>query len=131
MQILFLDLYYQKPKNTSLDFICFYLHLSIHYNFLPSTCQFLVPLPKRIDNPFYTSGCKYLFFYRLPNSNLFTHLMLFSREKPLVKSTAPGSIFYNVVFRSIIPKTKNTLLQFLLPLLFCVLVQSIIQTYTI
>jgi hypothetical protein len=35
----------------------------------------------------------YLFFYQLPNSNLFTHRMLFSREKPLVKSTAPGSIF--------------------------------------
>ena len=34
----------------------------------------------------------YLLFYELPNSNLFTHRMLFSREKPLVKTMAPGSI---------------------------------------
>src|SRR3989337_2121936 len=33
----------------------------------------------------------YLLFYQLPNSNLFTHRMLFSREKPLVKTMAPGS----------------------------------------
>ena len=32
----------------------------------------------------------YLLFYQLPNSNLFTHHMLFSREKPLVKTMAPG-----------------------------------------
>jgi hypothetical protein len=35
----------------------------------------------------------YLLFYQLPNSNLFTHRMLFSREKPLVKPMAPGSTF--------------------------------------
>ena len=34
----------------------------------------------------------YLLFYQLPKSNLSTHRMLFSREKPLVKSMAPGSI---------------------------------------
>ena len=34
----------------------------------------------------------YLLFYQLPYSNLSTHRMLFSREKPLVKSMAPGSI---------------------------------------
>ena len=34
----------------------------------------------------------YLLFYQLPNSNLSTHRMLFSREKTLVKSMAPGSI---------------------------------------
>jgi hypothetical protein len=43
----------------------------------------------------------YLLFYQLPNSNLFTHRMLFSREMPLVKSTAPGSISYHIIFRSI------------------------------
>ena len=35
----------------------------------------------------------YLFFYQLSNSNLFTHRMLFSREKPLVKTMDPGSTF--------------------------------------
>ena len=51
----------------------------------------------------------YLLFYQLPNSNLFTHRMLFSREKPLVKSTARGSIFYRIVFKSIIPKPQKYL----------------------
>ena len=36
--------------------------------------------------------------YQLPNSNLLTRPVLFSREKPLVKSTAPGSIFYHICF---------------------------------
>ena len=35
----------------------------------------------------------YALFYQLPNSNLFTHRMLSSREKPLVKTMAPGSTF--------------------------------------
>ena len=35
-------------------------------------------------------------FYQLLNSNLFTHGMLFSLEKPLVKTMAPGSIFYRI-----------------------------------
>ena len=35
----------------------------------------------------------YLLFYQFPNNNLFTHGMLCSREKPLVKTMAPGSIF--------------------------------------
>ena len=34
----------------------------------------------------------YLKFYQLPNSNLFTHCLLFSREKPLVKLTAARSL---------------------------------------
>ena len=38
----------------------------------------------------------YLLFYQLLNSNLFTHGMLFSLEKPLVKTMAPGSIFYHI-----------------------------------
>ena len=64
----------------------------------------------------------YLIFYQLPNSNLFTHHMLFSREKPLVKSTAPGSIFSYICFPIyfllylisdlVFPKPKNTLLHF-------------------
>ena len=35
----------------------------------------------------------YALFYQLLNSNMFTHRMLYSREKPLVKIMAPGSIF--------------------------------------
>ena len=35
----------------------------------------------------------YLLFYQFPDSNLFTNCMLFSREKPLVKTMAPGSTF--------------------------------------
>ena len=34
----------------------------------------------------------YALFYQLPNSNLFTHRMLSSREKPLVKTMAPGHL---------------------------------------
>ena len=37
----------------------------------------------------------YSLFYQLPNSNLFTHRMLFSRDKPLVKTMARGSIIIN------------------------------------
>ena len=43
----------------------------------------------------------YLFIYQLLNSNLFTHRMLCSREKPLVKTMAPGAYFI------IIAKTLN------------------------
>ena len=46
----------------------------------------------------------YLLFYQLPNSNLSTHRMLFSREKPLVKPMAPGS------YESQITKTLEILL---------------------
>jgi hypothetical protein len=53
----------------------------------------------------------YLLYYQLPNSNLFTHRMLFSREKTLMKTMAPGSIFYHI-------KTKNTFLQFYFILCF-------------
>ena len=35
LHLLFSDLYYQKPKNTSLCFICRYLHISIYHNFYP------------------------------------------------------------------------------------------------
>ena len=38
----------------------------------------------------------YLLFYQLPDNNLFTHRMLFPREKPLVKPMAPGSIFHYI-----------------------------------
>ena len=40
-------------------------------------------------------------FYQLLNSNLFTHRMLCSRKKPLVKPMAPGSISYHICFQSI------------------------------
>ena len=62
-------------------------------------------------------------FYQLPNSNLLTHRMLFSQEKPLVESTAPGLFFIIFTFTIyihlllfsdlLIQKYKNTLLQFL------------------
>ena len=45
--LLFSDLYYQKPKNTLLHFIHFYLHLSIYYNFILSLRHFLALLPER------------------------------------------------------------------------------------
>ena len=38
----------------------------------------------------------YALFYQLPNSNLFTHHMLSSREKPLVKTMPLGSIFHHI-----------------------------------
>ena len=54
----------------------------------------------------------------MPNSDLFTHrLLFFSREKPLVKSMAPGSLLYHIclcdlfsfafIFRSIKPKIQK------------------------
>ena len=38
----------------------------------------------------------YLLFYQFLNSNLSTHRMLFSREKPLVKTMAPG--LFSIVY---------------------------------
>ena len=68
----------------------------------------------------------------LSNSNLFTHRMLFSREKPLVKSMTPGSIFYHIVFRSIIPKPQKYLAALFLYLFYFVfLLDLFIQSYTI
>ena len=65
----------------------------------------------------------YLIFYQLPNSNLFTHRVLYSWEKPLVKPTAPGCILliycfpiylFPLLFSDLlIQKPKNTLLHFL------------------
>ena len=63
----------------------------------------------------------YLLFYQFPSSNLFTHHMLFSREKPLVKTMAPGSIFYHIL------KPKIPCYNFLLFILFCIFVRSIYQ----
>ena len=74
----------------------------------------------------------YLFFYQLRNSNFFTHRVLFSREKPLVKSTAPGSIFYHIAFKSIIPKTQKYLAALFLYLFYFVfLLDLFIQSHTI
>ena len=53
----------------------------------------------------------YSLCYQLPNSNLFTHRILFSREKPLVKTMAPQAYFPSYIFRYINQKPKNTLLQ--------------------
>ena len=64
--------------------------------------------------------------------NLFTHRMLFSREKPLVKSTAAGSIFYHIVFRSINPKIQKYLAALFLYLFYFVFLQDLfIQSHTI
>src|SRR3989337_1662758 len=60
----------------------------------------------------------YSLFYQLLSSNLFTHRMLFSREKPLVKTMALGSISYHI-------KPKIPCCTFSLFILFCVLVRSI------
>ena len=43
----------------------------------------------------------YLPFYKLPNSNLFTHRMLFSREKLLVKAMVPG-LSFTILFSDIL-----------------------------
>ena len=60
----------------------------------------------------------------MPKSNLFTHRLLFSREKPLVKLTAPGSSFSYICFAIYFictfysdllnQKYKSTLLHFIL-----------------
>ena len=63
----------------------------------------------------------YLLVYQLPNSNLFTHCMLFSRKKPLVKSTALGLSFIILFSDLLFQKHKNTFLHFSLLILFCVL----------
>ena len=55
----------------------------------------------------------YALFYQLLNSNLFTHHMLYSREKPLVKPMAPGSIFHHIFSDLQTKKPKNTVLQFI------------------
>ena len=73
----------------------------------------------------------YLLFYQLPNNNLFTHVMLFSREKPLVKSIAQG-LFPIILFSDLfIQKTKNNLLHFFFTyfiLCFCLIyLSSLIQ----
>ena len=63
----------------------------------------------------------YLLFYQLLGHNLSTHRMLFSREKPLVKTMASGSIFYHIL------KLKY-LATFLLFSLFCILSDLSIKT---
>ena len=74
----------------------------------------------------------YSLFYQLHNSNYFTHRMLFSQEKPLVKSTAPGSIFYHIVFRSIYPEIQKYLSTLFLYLFYFVfLLDLFINSQTI
>ena len=62
----------------------------------------------------------YLLFCQFPNSNLFTHRMLFSREKPLVKTMAPGLF-------PIVLKPKIPCCNFPLFIWIYVLVRSIYQ----
>ena len=74
----------------------------------------------------------YLLFYQLPNSNLFTNRMLFSQEKPLLKSMPPGSISYDIIFRSINPKIQKYLAALFLYLFYFVfLLDLFIQSHTI
>ena len=49
----------------------------------------------------------YLLFYQLPNSNLFTHHMLFSREKPLVNLWPLGLFYFPFISRAIKPKIQK------------------------
>ena len=66
----------------------------------------------------------YYLFNQLPNSDLFTHRMLFSREKPLVKTMATGSYFYHIL------KSKNTFLRFyLLCFILCFIYLSITMRF--
>ena len=77
----------------------------------------------------YRHNC--LFFYQLPNSNLFTHRMLFSREKQQVKYRAPRSVSYHIVFRSIIRKNKKILAALFLDLFYFMFLQDLfIQSHT-
>ena len=62
----------------------------------------------------------YSLFYQFPNNNLFTHRMLFSWEKPLVKTTA--SDLFPIIFNLKIPCCTFSLF-----FLFYVLVRSIYQ----
>ena len=74
----------------------------------------------------------YLLYYQFSNGNLFTHRMLFSQKKPLVKSMAPGSIFDHIVFRSIIPKPQKCIAAIFLDLFyFMFLLHLFIQSHTI
>ncbi|XBI58756.1 hypothetical protein VPH35_039943 [Triticum aestivum] len=72
----FLDLYYRNPKNISLNFFAF---ICIYQSTRILSCQldnFWHHYPKGIDNPFNTSGCKYLFFvcrYRLRSVAWFSY----------------------------------------------------------
>ena len=71
----------------------------------------------------------YLLFYQSLNSNLFTHRMLFSREKPLVKSTAPG-LFYIILLSDLLFwKPKNTLLHFFFLYFILCFIRSIYPIY--
>ena len=68
----------------------------------------------------------YLLFYQLPNSNLFTHRMLFSREKPVAKTMAPGSIFYHIL-----KQKKNLAAIFFYLFYFVFLSDLFIKSHTI
>ena len=66
----------------------------------------------------------YALLYQFPNSNLFTHRMLFSREKPLLNTMA-WVYFYHI------KNPKNALPNFTLFILFVFLLDLFIQSCTI
>ena len=66
------------------------------------------------------------FFYQLPNSNLFTLHMLFSWEKPLVKSTTPG--LFPIIFFQIYYSKNPKIPCCTFCLFFCAFIKSIYQT---
>ena len=63
----------------------------------------------------------YFLLCQFPNNNLSTHRMLFSREKPLVKTMPPGSTF--IIYKIL----KIPYCNFTLFILFCIFVLSIYQ----
>ena len=61
--LLFSDQLIQKPQNTLLQFIIIYFISRSRQIYLSNLLQFYLSFyPRGIDNPFLTSGCKYLFF---------------------------------------------------------------------
>ena len=60
---LFSDLLFQKPKNTLLHFFFTYFILHFIELYSPKLIQIYISFYQGgIDNPYFTSGCKYLFF---------------------------------------------------------------------
>ena len=90
--LLFLDLLIQKPKNTLLQFFVIYFISRSREIYLSNLLQFYLSFyPGGIDNPSFTSGCKYLFFvcsYRLRSVAWFSYwfitLVSSQREIPTV-----------------------------------------------
>ena len=65
----------------------------------------------------------YALFYKLLKSNLFTHRMLYSREKPLVKPMAPG--LFSIIYFQIYKQKKYLAALYLFYFVFCLIYLSI------